>query len=152
MKRRQAREAALQTLYQVDVGGVDPENAIAATAELNKTSPEELSFTRELVFGSINHMSEIDHTISKLSKDWNLQRLARVDHNIMRMAIYEIIYRDDIPPGVTINEAVELAKAYGGKDSGKFVNGILGMLIKNSTADGTHGNEENSPENDRRAD
>lgn len=152
MKRRQAREAALQTLYQVDVGGVDPEKAIATTAELNKTSPEELVFTWELVIGSINHMSEIDHTISELSKDWDLQRLARVDHNIMRMAIYEIIYRDDIPPGVTINEAVELAKAYGGKDSGKFVNGILGMLIKNSTTIGSHGNEDNLPEDERRAD
>jgi N utilization substance protein B len=128
--RRKAREAALQTLYQVDVGGADPEEAIVNTVKINNINADDLVFTRELVFGSIAHLAEIDRIIGALSKDWNLDRLARVDHNVMRMAIFEIIYRDDIPYGVTVNEAVELAKIYGGKDSGKFVNGILGRVAK----------------------
>ncbi|MFZ5647809.1 MAG: transcription antitermination factor NusB [Bacillota bacterium] len=128
MGRRQAREAAMKSLYQVDVGGVDPEEAIQHSASLDQLSPEDIDFTRELVLGSIRHMNEIDKTISTLSRDWNIDRLARVDHNIMRMAIYEIMHRDDIPFGVAVNEAVELAKRYGGSDSGKFINGILGKI------------------------
>lgn len=128
MGRRQARETALKSLYQVDVGGVEPESAIVHAAELDQLSPEDIDFTRELVMGSINNMREIDRTIALLSRDWNIDRLARVDHNIMRMAIYEIMYRSDIPFGVTVNEAVELAKIYGGGESGKFVNGILGKV------------------------
>jgi N utilization substance protein B len=99
--------------------------------EINETPPDDISFTRELVIGTIEHLSGIDRIIADLSKDWNLERLARVDHNIMRMAIFEIMYRDDIPYRVTVNEAVELAKTFGGKDSKKFVNGILAWFLKN---------------------
>lgn len=125
MGRRQSREAALQVLYQVDVGGADPDKALADTAELNEIDPEDLKFTRELVLGSMSHIEDIDRIIATLSKDWNIERLARVDHNIMRIAIFEIMHRDDIPFGVTVNEAVELAKTFGGEDSGRFINGIL---------------------------
>lgn len=125
MGRRQSREAALQVLYQVDVGGADPDKALADTAELNEIDPEDLKFTRELVLGSMSHIEDIDRIIATLSKDWNIERLARVDHNIMRIAIFEIMHRDDIPFGVTVNEAVELAKTFGGGDSGRFINGIL---------------------------
>lgn len=128
MGRRQAREAAIQALYQVDVGGADPEKAMADTAEMTNIAPEDMAFMRELVLGAISHLRDIDKIIASLSRDWNIERLARVDHNIMRMAIYEILYRDDIPFGVTVNEAVELAKTFGGKDSGRFVNGILAQV------------------------
>jgi len=134
MKRRKAREVALQSLYQIDVGGVEAERAINQTLEINETSPDYISFTRELVFGTIEHLGVIDKIIADLSKDWNLERLARVDHNIMRMAIFEIMYRDDIPYRVTVNEAVELSKTFGGEDSKRFVNGILGMVVKNGPA------------------
>lgn len=136
MGRRQAREAAMKTLYQMDVGGIDPEVAIKNTAEIDIIAPDDLIFTRELVLGSIQHLSEIDDTITALSRDWNIERLARVDRNIMRMAIYEILYRDDIPFSVTVNEAVELAKTFGSEDSGKFVNGILGKVARKSGAGG----------------
>ncbi|KJS00702.1 MAG: nitrogen utilization protein B [Peptococcaceae bacterium BRH_c4a] len=130
MGRRQAREAAMKTLYQMDVGGIDPEVAIKNTAEIEAITPDDLIFTRELVLGSTEHLSEIDDTIAALSRDWNIERLARVDRNIMRMAIYEILYRDDIPFSVTVNEAVELAKTFGSEDSGKFVNGVLGKVAR----------------------
>jgi len=130
MGRRQAREAAMKTLYQMDVGGIDPEVAIKNTAEIEAIAPDDLIFTRELVLGSTEHLSEIDDTIAALSHDWNIERLARVDRNIMRMAIYEILYRDDIPFSVTVNEAVELAKTFGSEDSGKFVNGVLGKVTR----------------------
>lgn len=125
MGRRQSREAALQVLYQVDVGGADPDKALADTSELNEIDPDDLIFTRELVLGAMGHIEDIDRIIATLSKDWNIERLARVDHNIMRIAIFEIMHRDDIPFGVTVNEAVELAKTFGGEDSGRFINGIL---------------------------
>ncbi|HBV96842.1 MAG: hypothetical protein JL50_15325 [Peptococcaceae bacterium BICA1-7] len=147
MGRRQARETVLRTLYQVEVGGVESERAINNTASINETLEEEaeklgplnqedLSFARELVYGTIGHQNEIDGIIAALSRDWNIERLARVDHNIMRLAVYEILHRDDIPSSVTINEAVDLAKLYGSDESGKFVNGVLGKLIKNSTSAG----------------
>ncbi len=128
MGRRRAREAALQALYQVDVGGADPDRAMAHTAEFTSLGTDDLAFMRDLVLGSLAHLPEIDRIIASLSRDWNIERLARVDHNIMRMAAYEILYRDDIPFGVTVNEAVELAKTFGGMDSGKFVNGILAQV------------------------
>ncbi|MHB8918740.1 MAG: transcription antitermination factor NusB [Desulfocucumaceae bacterium] len=134
MGRRQSREAALQVLYQVDVGGADPDKALADTAELNEIDPDDLIFTRELVLGSMSHMEDIDRIIATLSKDWNIERLARVDHNIMRIAIFEIIHRDDIPFGVTVNEAVELAKTFGGEDSGRFINGILAHVASMAPA------------------
>lgn len=132
MGRRQSREAALQVLYQVDVGGADPEKALADTVELNATDPDDLRFARELVLGSLDHIRDIDRIIAALSQDWNIERLARVDHNIMRIAIFEIMHRDDIPFGVTVNEAVELAKTFGGKDSGRFINGILAQVASSA--------------------
>ncbi len=129
MGRRQAREAALQVMYQVDVGGADPGKAIADTAEMTGIAHDDLDFMKSLVMGSLGHLGDIDRVIAALSRDWNIERLARVDHNIMRIASYELLYRDDIPPGVAINEAVELAKTFGGKDSGRFVNGILAQVM-----------------------
>lgn len=145
MGRRQAREAVLRTLYQFELGGADYEKAISNAAAINETLDEDseklgplntddLKFAHELFLGTISHQGEIDGIIAALSRDWNVERLAKVDHNIMRMAIFEIIHRDDIPASVTINEAVDLAKAYGSDDSGKFVNGILGKFIKSDTA------------------
>lgn len=129
MGRRQSREAVLKSLYQIDVGGASPERAMADALAFTGLTPEDSVFMSELVLGAMEHLTEIDRIIASLSKDWNIDRLARVDHNIMRMAVYEIIYRDDIPFGVTVNEAVELAKKYGGEESGKFVNGVLGQVI-----------------------
>jgi N utilization substance protein B len=140
MGRRQARETVIRTLYQVEVGGIDSEKAFQNTADINETLDEEAErlplntedyqFARDLVFGTISNKQEIDEIIAALSRDWNIDRLARVDHNIMRLALYEILHREDIPASVTVNEAVDLAKLYGSEESGRFVNGILGRVLK----------------------
>ncbi|HHW42485.1 transcription antitermination factor NusB [Desulfofundulus thermobenzoicus] len=130
MGRRQAREAALQALYQVDVGKVDPGQALANLAEMRGIAPEDLDFARELVTGTLAHVQALDLIISGLSRDWRLERMAVVDRNIMRLALFEIFHREDIPSSVSVNEAVELAKTFGGADSSRFINGILGRVVK----------------------
>ncbi|MDK2887571.1 MAG: transcription antitermination protein NusB [Thermoanaerobacter sp.] len=148
MGRRQAREAALQVLYQVDVARMDPEEALDYlqkmafpvtddTKENNKPaslSSRDMLFARELVTGTLAHLKEFDLIISRLSQDWPLYRMAAVDRNIMRLALYEIFFREDIPGSVAVNEAVELAKTFGGTDSSRFVNGILGRVVKDPAA------------------
>lgn len=129
MGRRQSREIALQALFQVDVGKADPEYAVNYLALDSGAKKEDIDFARELVLGTMVNLQEIDRIIALYSKDWQLERMARVDRNIMRLSVYEIMYRDDIPPGVSVNEAVELAKVFGGEDSGKFINGILGRVV-----------------------
>ncbi|NTW05295.1 MAG: transcription antitermination factor NusB [Peptococcaceae bacterium] len=128
MSRRQARETALQSLYQLDVDNSEIDPVIDYIAEMNFLPAEDFDFMKDLVCGSKNNEKEIDMIIAHLSRDWDIKRLARVDHNIMRMAIYEIKFRKDIPFSVSINEAVELAKIFGGEDSGRFVNGILAKV------------------------
>lgn len=129
MGRRQSREAALQTVFQVDVGKADPEQALNYLARDGGIKKEDFEFARQLVMGTLENLAEIDRIIAAYSKDWQLDRLARVDRSIMRLAVYEILYREDIPAGVSVNEAVELAKIFGGEDSGRFVNGILGRVV-----------------------
>ena len=133
MGRRQARETALQVLFQIDVGKNEPDFAIKNTAEEFGAGPQELEFARQLVMGTLEHIDEIDQMISRVSKEWQLNRMANVDRNIMRLALYEMKFRQDIPSSVSINEAVELAKIFGSTDSGKFVNGILGKFIQDET-------------------
>ncbi|SHJ29611.1 transcription antitermination factor NusB [Desulfofundulus thermosubterraneus] len=151
MGRRQAREAALQVLYQVDVARVDPEEALNHLREMASQnpgdfdesdrvnekdvkiaylSPKDMLFARELVAGTLTHLKAFDQVIARLSRDWPLYRMAAVDRNIMRMALYEIFHREDIPNSVAVNEAVELAKTFGGPDSSRFINGILGRVVK----------------------
>lgn len=131
MSRRQARERALQVLFQVDLGGADPGEAFVKMNEnfgvLNKNE----DFARMLINGTILHLKEIDRIIAAISRDWNIQRIANVDKNIMRLALYEIYYCEDIPNSVSVNEAVDLGKAFGGEESGKFINGILGRVVEN---------------------
>ena len=149
-KRREARERAVQFLFQHDLN--PPENLQAAldsfwdNTRLNgyleiNTGPtygtpvdvpamntEEIAtrmFADALVRGVVEHRTEIDATIQKYARNWDLPRIAVVDRNVLRMAIYEMFYREDIPPVVSINEAVDVAKKFSTEDSGKFVNGIL---------------------------
>ncbi len=128
MSRRKARQTALQSLYQLDSSDSEFEQVLDYMAEMNLLSPDDFNFMKELVYGAKENQEKIDGIIASLSKDWDINRLARVDHNIMRLAIYEILYMKDIPYSVSVNEAVELAKIFGGKDSGRFVNGILSKV------------------------
>ena len=149
-KRREARERAVQFLFQNDLNPPeDLETALAhfwesqraaaiaeekgaATwgqkTELPPPDADELAvrqFAEPLIRGTLEHRDEADELIKKYAKNWDLHRMAAVDRNILRLAIYEMYHRDDIPPVVSINEAVDIAKKFSTQDSGKFVNGIL---------------------------
>ncbi len=130
MRRRKARELALKVLFEVDVVGADPEEAMSFLLWEEKVKEDVLRFARELVSGTLEHQEEIDEKISAISRDWTLDRMANIDRNILRMGCFELSYRDDIPASVSISEAVELAKKYGDVDSSKFVNGILGKIVQ----------------------
>jgi N utilization substance protein B len=130
--RRQARETALQVLFQIDLGKTEPNLALTNTAEEFGAGPQEIEFARQLVLGTLEHIEDIDAMIASVSKEWQLNRMANVDRNIMRLALYEIKYRSDIPENVSVNEALELAKIFGSSDSARFVNGILGKLLDNN--------------------
>ena len=151
-KRREARERAVQFLFQHDLN--PPEDLDAALehfwttqrraaltdedkatwgqrVELPPASAEDAAtrlFADPLIRGTVEHRDECDEVIKKHAKNWDLHRIATVDRNVMRLAIYEMLYREDIPPVVSINEAVELAKRFGDKDSRAFVNGILDRI------------------------
>ncbi|KUK83772.1 MAG: N utilization substance protein B-like protein [Pelotomaculum thermopropionicum] len=131
MSRRQARERILQVLFQVDVGGIDPYQAYQNIDNSFGELAKEQDFSMRIILGTLDNLQFIDHVISIVSKDWNINRMAKVDKNIMRMALYEIFYCDNIPSNVSVNEAVELGKIFGGEESGRFINGILGRVIEN---------------------
>ncbi|MHB8927172.1 MAG: transcription antitermination factor NusB [Bacillota bacterium] len=146
MSRRSTRELALKVLFQVDVGRADPARALAYTARqqqlgvsdgaaARELTPDDISFAGELVRGALDHLTEIDKTISDRAREWRLERMANIDRNVLRLALYEMTYRDDIPVSVSINEAVELAKKFGTEDSGRFVNGILGTVARGLKAE-----------------
>ncbi|NPV26218.1 MAG: transcription antitermination factor NusB [Firmicutes bacterium] len=130
MTRRRARETALQILFQIDVGQASPEAAIEHVLTEFPLSEPASEFAVTLVRGALKHLREIDQVIKELSREWNLDRMAKVDRNILRLAIYEILYVPEVPNNVAINEAIEVAKKFGGGDSGRFVNGILGKLVE----------------------
>jgi transcription antitermination protein NusB len=154
-KRREARERAVQFLFQYDLNA--PENldraldqfwnsqrtAVLAQEKGPATWGERLDvpppttdeaatrlFAEPLIRGAIEHRDELDRMISKYTKNWDLRRIATVDRNVLRLAIYEMLYREDIPPVVSINEAVDIAKKFSTQESGKFVNGILDRVKK----------------------
>jgi transcription antitermination protein NusB len=128
--RRAAREIALNVLYQVDLAKIPPEDALQAALENAGVEEIAFEFGQELVQGVLANLSAIDTKLKELSIGWDLQRQPAVDRNILRMAMFEILYLDFIPPSVSINEAVELAKKYSTDESGRFINGVLGALVR----------------------
>jgi transcription antitermination factor NusB len=134
-KRTKAREYALQALYIMDLTGDKPESAIENfwSSQLDKELDDEVKdFTNSIVNGVALHLETVDERISKYAANWQLKRMAVVDRNILRMAAFELLYCDDIPPKVSINEAVNLAKKFSGLEAGKFVNGILDKVKSES--------------------
>jgi transcription antitermination protein NusB len=126
--RRQARELALQVLFFLDMDKKNPEeeNLKAFCANYQEELTQSVQpFFMELVRGVQENKSQIDTLIQKYSKNWKLSRMPAVDRNIIRIAAFELLKLEDIPPTVTINEAIEIAKEYGTDESGPFVNGIL---------------------------
>jgi len=152
-KRREARERAVQFLFQHDLNppsdldaalnqfwetqraaAVAEEKGAATWGQPVQAPPpsaqdeEVRSFADPLIRGAVEHRDEADEVIKRHAKNWDLHRIAAVDRNILRLAIYEMFHRDDIPPVVSINEAVDIAKKFSTQDSGKFVNGILDKI------------------------
>lgn len=127
-KRTQARECALQMLYQVDITGGELNQIFYDFWETNESSPEIQSYAESLVSGTSLRLKEIDEVLAKYAENWNLERMAVVDRNILRLSTFELLYLDEIPPKVAINEAVNLAKKFSQLESGKFVNGVLDKI------------------------
>ncbi|MGB9594838.1 MAG: transcription antitermination factor NusB [Candidatus Poribacteria bacterium] len=128
-KRTKARECALQMLYQADMTDSPIDEIIEKYWQYKTRTPDVISFANDLFKGTYEHLEEIDKIISDYSEHWKISEMPVVDRNILRFAIYEIIYMDDIPPAATIDEAVELANRFSTPSSGKFVNGILDKVM-----------------------
>lgn len=126
MKRRTAREKALQTLFQIDMNDLPPDQAIEHVMD----QPVWDTYLNQLVNGVTSHKESIDQKIEKNLENWTFNRLAGIEKAVLRIATYEIFYEEDVPKSVAINEAVELAHLFGDEKSGKFVNGVLSKMIK----------------------
>ena len=131
--RHLSRTIAMQTLYQWDFNGQKDES-LDSLLEYNikEFAPgfNDEGFTKHLVEGVIKNIKEIDELIRKYATEWPLEQITIIDRNILRLGIFELKFDPDIPSKVAINEAIEIAKTYGGESSGKFVNGVLGAIFK----------------------
>ncbi len=140
MKRRSARIVAVQSLYQMEMNQVSPHEALRTVMEeaLNDNESEMdvsdadalLAFVKELLEGIVPRLERIDRLMAHYLQGWQMDRLSKVDREVLRLGVYEMVYRDDVPPKVAVNEAIELAKHFGTEESGKFVNGVLGKMLK----------------------
>ncbi|MBG0917295.1 transcription antitermination factor NusB [Exiguobacterium sp. SRB7LM] len=126
MKRHEAREKAIQTLFQIEVSKLEVDEAIEFALDGAESDP----FYEQLVTGTLEHIEDIDALLVENLKNWRLDRLGNVERTILRMATFELLYVETIPENVTINEAVELAKSFADEEAGKLVNGVLGNIIK----------------------
>ncbi len=124
MNRREAREKAIQVLFQLDLNEQEPKNALLHV--LNEEPTNE--FLEQLVYGTTEHKAEIDQLIIGILENWTIDRIGNVDRAIIRLAIFEMLYETSIPVNVSINEAIELAKIFGDDDTSKFVNSVLSKV------------------------
>ena len=137
--RHLSRSIAMQSLYEWDFRGADTanlENYIAQNSKEFGPGLEDDSFIRQLVNGVVSYLAKIDQIIAKAAPEWPIEQIAMVDRNVLRLGIYELLFGDykEVPPKVAINEAIELAKSFGGESSFKFVNGVLGSIFKDIQA------------------
>ncbi len=133
--RRVARETALRVLYTVDVGKQPLDEVLAESADAAELDEKGRTFLNTLVAGTLRNSEEIDEQIDRFAIGFPVDRQTVVDRNILRLATAEILYGiSDAPPGAVVNEAVELAKKYSTKESGRFVNGVLGAVVRESEA------------------
>lgn len=149
--RHLARTIVLQSLYQWDFNG-KPENQLPLMVKKNVTefAPEfdDKGFAEKLTEGILKYLNQIDKYITQYAPEWPIEQITIVDRNALRMGIYEMLYDEDIPAKVAINEAIELAKTFGGESSGKFVNGVLGSIYKDKLAD-KESEDEKTKESDK---
>ncbi len=128
--RRFGREWAVQFLFQRDFNADDNERSLEDFWKLQNVDPKARPFAVELIRGVLDHLRELDEHIQNYADHWDVKRLNAVDRNVIRLALYEMLFRPDIPPVVSINEAVDIAKRFSSNESGKFVNGILDRACK----------------------
>ncbi|HLX07099.1 MAG TPA: transcription antitermination factor NusB [Thermoanaerobaculia bacterium] len=146
-KRRTAREMAVQMLYQSDLGGSALPQIFASfdlaeylggdLARQRRRVEDAFDYAQVLVRGTVDHREEIDAMIRGQADNWRLERMPAVDRNILRLAIYEMLYEQDTPKLVVVDEAIELAKKFGSEQSGRFVNGLLDGLLKQHSFPGS---------------
>jgi transcription antitermination factor NusB len=147
-KRTRARELALQFLYQFDLRGqefLDEEKRFLRGEESDKSTRE---FAAHLIQGTVEHLAQINDVIRAVAQNWDIERMAVIDRNVLRMATFELLYCDDIPPKVSINEAIELGKRYSTQNSGGFINGVLDKIKDRKSGNGQveAADEEPAPE------
>ena len=128
--RRKSREYAMQMLYQWEVGRHTPAQVRSTFFLEKRVDPEVEVFARDLFEGSVSHIEELDRLIRERAENWRLERMAAVDRNILRVALYELLHHAETPPAAVINEALEIARRFSGEDSVEFVNGILDGILK----------------------
>ena len=129
-QRHKAREYALQGLYMYEVSKSSIDNIIEFEWVDDDISKNTKEFTVQLIEGVISNLENIDSVIKDYSKNWKFERISVIDKSILRIAIFEMLFMEDIPPAVTINECIDLGKTFGGENSGQFINGILDAVKK----------------------
>ena len=134
--RHLGRIVALQTLYEedfrreLDDKSLRLKNVLARNIKRYEETVDDKKFIEQLVKGVDSHQKEIDDVIRPVAPEWPIEQIARVDRVVLRIGVYELMFTDEVPPKVAINEAVELAKAFGGENSSKFINGVLGTVLR----------------------
>jgi len=127
-RRRKSREFALQVLYQLNITKQDATKALTQFQENFLPNAEADEFLKRLVLGVTEHCAGLDRLIEQYSENWRLDRINVIERNLLRMALFELLYCEEIPPKVTINEAIDLGKRYGSEESGSFINGLLDRI------------------------
>ncbi|MFD2672771.1 transcription antitermination factor NusB [Marinicrinis sediminis] len=138
MKRRTAREIAVQSLYQLEMNEASSsqeaiQSVLDAEADENEQFHQkviDVAFIQQMIEGVLDKKTNVDQVITQYLTRWKVDRLSRVDKQILRLAVYEMVYAEDVPDKVAVNEAIELSKHFGTEESGKFVNGVLGNMLK----------------------
>lgn len=130
--RRTGRERALQALYQIDLAGTEPAAALTAAfaADDQRTEQATQEFAQRLVKGVVAHLAELDALVQKHSLNWRVERMSKIDRNVLRLAAFELVHEAETPGRVVLNEATELGKQYGSEESSAFINAILDKIAQ----------------------
>jgi transcription antitermination protein NusB len=132
--RRKSRELALQMLFQCELGKHTPEHVLSTFLRVQKADPEVLLFARKLFEGTLADIQSLDRLIGEQAANWRLERMAAVDRNLLRLALYELLHYPETPAAVVIDEALEIARRFSGEEAVEFVNGVLDGVRKNLSA------------------
>ncbi len=135
----------MQVMFELEHHDADPEAALVYHLEEIELTPAQAGFARQLIQGTIDHREVIDREISEASTHWRLDQMAGVERSVLRLATYELLFSPDVPPKAAINESIELAKTFGGDESGRFVNGVLGRIMASASVSARPGGEAESP-------